>query len=196
LLMKESPEGMAVSGQILQMLMERAGIADAAELAERMREAGNTETSEEEILALMYGDLSTSSPVSFVYADTVLGATSEEWDVLMSAFVESFFTPKTRAWRPLWELNRAMKRREHFVLVEELTEEEADSEQTLWWVSRDVGNAAYYLKRRWVFGDEADELVEELEAIHERVQQLGRGVPQHHQQLFRETVPLDECEEE
>lgn len=49
-------EGMAVFGQILQRLMERAEIADAGELAQRMREAGNPEASEEALLAMMHGE--------------------------------------------------------------------------------------------------------------------------------------------
>ena len=41
-----------------------------------------------------------------------------------------------------------MKRWEGFAAVEELTEEEASSEQRLWWrVRRDVGNAAHDLER-------------------------------------------------
>jgi hypothetical protein len=97
---------------------------------------------------------------------------------------------------PFWMLERAMRRREGTVPVEELIEEEAYSEERLWWkVRQDIGNASYYLKKRWVFGDEADEIATELEAIEERVTQLARRVTQHHQRLFNERVPPDEEEE-
>lgn len=120
-------------------------------------------------------------PADFVYAERVLGATREEMRILCHAWVKSHSLPYRPERELLWLLERAMKRREGTVLVEELTEEEARSEEKLWWrVRRDIGNASYYLKKRWVFGDEADEIVSELEALHDRVQDLARRVTQHH----------------
>jgi hypothetical protein len=78
---------MAVFGQILQMLMERAEIADPAELVEKTSEAGNELVSEEELLGMMYGDLSEEIPFRFFRsAQRVLGANKEEWGILCVAF--------------------------------------------------------------------------------------------------------------
>jgi hypothetical protein len=86
-----------------------------------------------------------------------------------------------------------MRRREHFGPVEELTEEEADSEQRVWWKARQgVGNAAYALKGHWVHEEEGAELIRELEAIDEKLRELGRRVARHHQRLFTERVPPEE----
>ena len=45
---------------------------------------------------------------------------------------------------------------------------------------------------RWVFKDEGEELVRELRAAHEKLEELARRVTQHHRRLFDERVPLEE----
>ena len=61
-------EGLSVFGQ---MLMERAEIAEPAELVERMQEAGNWEVSREDLVALMHGESREISPAFWVYAGVV-----------------------------------------------------------------------------------------------------------------------------
>jgi hypothetical protein len=192
---------MAVFGQILQKLMERAEIAGPAELVEKTSEAGNELVSEEELLGMMYDDLSEEEmPFRFFRsAQRILGANKEEWGILCVAFFKSHTTPEIRGYDLRWQLERAMRRREHFgpAKLEELTEEEADSEQRVWWkASKGVADAAYTLKGRWVHEEEGEELIRELEAIEEKLAELGRSVTRHHQRLFTERVPLDEYEDE
>jgi hypothetical protein len=99
---------------------------------------------------MMRGAIPEDIPHSFFEgAERVLGANDEEWHILCWAYLEPgpiSKLPRGRDFR--WRLERALKRWEGFAAVEELTEEEASSEQRLWWrVRRDVGNAAHDLER-------------------------------------------------
>jgi hypothetical protein len=177
--------------------MERAEIAEPVELVEKVREAGYEPVSEEELLGIMYGTFPEYMPHEFFRgAERVLDINEEEWGVLGLAYFKVSPPPQLLGHRLRWQLEQAMKRREQTVPLEELTEEEADSEGGGWWgARRDVGNAVYGLQRRWVFEEEGEELIRELEAIAERLTEIVRSVTGHHQRLFHERVPREEEDE-
>jgi hypothetical protein len=83
----------------------------------------------------------------------------------------------------LKEARRATARKE-ITPLEELTEEEVDLERYVWWEARKyIADAAYLIERRWVFEEEGEELVKELNALQEKIEPLARRVVLAERQL-------------
>jgi hypothetical protein len=167
-------EELTVFGEALRVFMERAEISGTAELAEKMREAGNKSISEKQLLRGMHGTHARGLDLEYVHE--ALGLIDDEAAYLALANFLNYKASDPEAREIRWKLQRAMARR-GITPLEELGKDETFSEHKLWWkVHGGISDARFHLERRWIFGEEGEELMHELIALEEKARQLAGRV--------------------
>src|SRR3954463_4347469 len=125
-------EQLTVFGEVLQAFMERAGVSGPIELVQRMHEEGYDRISEEILIEEMYGTYEETEEgrpaLIFTGGDEILGMNEDEISLLAQTHLMNYEPASLEARELWWKVKRAMARRQ-ITPLEELTEEEAFSEQ-------------------------------------------------------------------
>ena len=156
-------------GAVLQLYMQRAGIPGPAELAQKATDRG-LELSEEDVTETMTygGEYPAFYSLMRPQVTETLGLNGEELFALIFASLETPDARGARTAEALWWAKRAMARKSRKVPLEELTGEEIFSESHVWGkVRQRLADARDILKRRWVFEEEGEEIVSELDRLLE-----------------------------
>jgi hypothetical protein len=186
-------EELNVFGKMLEMFLEQSEVSGLAELTESIRTENYDGPGEKELHAAMRATClpkSMDNVVFWAQLKDALGLNSYESSCLHKAaevvLVPLDINAKLVEQDLLKEAKSAVARKE-ITPLEELTEEEVDLERDLWWeAGKYIADAAYLLKRRWIFEEEGEELVRELNALQERIEPLARRVSLAHRRLRRE----------